>query len=311
MKRRLALVAALSLVLTWLLGVADVAAKSGGEASGAAAGRRVRTSASFRVRPDDDYIGTPAPEAPGEPKPPKKAEELARACSAACSRAGSSAAFSTGGDFGGVGLLEVVVLSGLIALGFLGAVEVPPRPGGAARARGGLRGRGTGTLADLRERRTLGPGGASERRRSRPSTRPELADAVGEMFLRVQAAWTARDIAQAADVLTVEMREQLDRECARLRASRRINRVERITLGRVAVMEARQDGGWDRVTVQIVADPGGLHDRRGRPQGAGRQSLRPGPVSGAMGAGAPLGAAPVAGQRDSVNLARSRPGDTV
>jgi predicted lipid-binding transport protein (Tim44 family) len=54
-------------------------------------------------------------------------------------------------------------------------------------------------------------------------------------------------------VLTVEMRERLDRECARLRASRRINRVERITLGRVSVMEARQDAEWDHVTVEIVA----------------------------------------------------------
>ena len=80
-----------------------------------------------------------------------------------------------------------------------------------------------------------------------------VADAAADIFLRVQAAWTARDIAHAADVLTVEMRERLDRECARLRASRRINRVERITLGQVAVIEARQDGGWDRVTVQIVA----------------------------------------------------------
>ena len=80
-----------------------------------------------------------------------------------------------------------------------------------------------------------------------------VAEAAGDIFLRVQAAWTARDIARAADMLTVEMRERLDRECARLRASRRINRVERITLGRVAVMETRQAGGWDRVTVEIVA----------------------------------------------------------
>ena len=49
MKRRLALVAALSLMLTWLLGVADVAARSGGVGKGAEfqvdlpmAGRTVR-----------------------------------------------------------------------------------------------------------------------------------------------------------------------------------------------------------------------------------------------------------------------------
>jgi predicted lipid-binding transport protein (Tim44 family) len=97
----------------------------------------------------------------------------------------------------------------------------------------------------------LGPGEVE--RADRAVDTDGVADAVADIFLRVQAAWTARDIAHAAEVLTIEMRERLDRECARLRASRRINRVERITLGRIAVMEARQDGEWERVTVQIVA----------------------------------------------------------
>jgi predicted lipid-binding transport protein (Tim44 family) len=152
-----------------------------------------------------------------------------------------------GRRFGGVGLFEVGVMAGLIALAFwalsryhLDQTELAPAGG---------YGGGAGLLAPPREDRDPG-----ELRRADPALDTAgVADAAGDIFLRVQAAWTARDIAHAADVLTVEMRERLDRECARLRASRRINRVERITLGRVALLEARQEGGWDRVTVQIVA----------------------------------------------------------
>ena len=191
---------------------------------------------------------TPVPDAPDPPKPPKKAKSW-RSMVRGLLTGGLIGSIFYGRRFGGVGLLEVVVLSGLIALAFWALSKYHLDQARAARARGRIRGRGGRACAS--EGRTASPG---EVRRADPALDTAgVRRAVGDIFLRVQAAWTARDIAQAADVLTVEMRERLDRECARLRASRRINRVERITLGRVAVMEARQDGGWDRVTVQIVA----------------------------------------------------------
>jgi predicted lipid-binding transport protein (Tim44 family) len=247
MKRHLALVAALSLMLTWLLGVADVAAKSGGGGfrSGGRASRD--DDRSFGSGSDATTSDTPAPDAPDEPRRQKKAQSW-RSMVRGLLTGGLIGSIFYGRSFGGVGLLEVVVLSGLIGLAFwalskyhLDQTEqlVP------ASAYGG----GAGVLASSGADRDPG-----EVRRADPALDTAgVAEAAGDIFLRVQAAWTARDIAQAADVLTVEMRDRLDRECARLRASRRINRVERITLGRLAVMEARQDGGWDRVTVQIVA----------------------------------------------------------
>jgi len=247
MKRRLALVAALSLMLTWLLGVVDVAAKSGG--GGFRSGGRA-------TREDDQSFGsgsggstqdTPAPDAPEEPKRPKKAKSW-RSMVRDLLTGGLIGSIFYGRRFGGVGLLEVVVLSGLILLAFwaLSRYQVDQT---AQLAHAGGFGGGAGVLAPPRA--DLGP---DEVQRADPAIDTDgVADAVAKIFLRVQAAWTARDIAQAADVLTVEMRERLDRECARLRASRRINRVERITLGRVSVIESRQDGEWDRVTVQIVA----------------------------------------------------------
>ena len=246
MKRHLALVVSLSLMLTWLLGVVDVAAKSGGGGF-RSGGRATREDDRSFGSGSDSTPDTPAPDAPDEPKRPKKAKSW-RSMVRDLLTGGLIGSIFYGRRFGGVGLLEVVGLSGLILVAFwaLSRYQVDQT---TQLAHAGGYGGGAGVLAPPRA--DLGPG---EVQRADPAIDTDgVADAVGDIFLRVQAAWTSRDIAQAADVLTVEMRERLDRECARLRASRRINRVERITLGRVAVTEARQDGEWDRVTVQIVA----------------------------------------------------------
>ena len=246
MKRRLALVAVLTLMLTWLLGVADVAAKSGGGGF-RSGGRATREDDRSFGSGSDGATDTPVPDASDAPKPPKKAKSW-RSLIRGLLTGGLIGSIFYGRGFGGVGLLEVVVLSGLIALAFW-ALSKYHLDQTEQLAPAGAYGGGASVLAVPGVDRDPG-----ELRRADPSLDTAgVADAAGDIFLRVQAAWTARDIAQAADVLTVEMRERLDRECARLRASRRINRVERITLGRLAVVEARQDGGWDRVTVQIVA----------------------------------------------------------
>jgi predicted lipid-binding transport protein (Tim44 family) len=246
MKRRLALAAALSLMLTWLLGVADVAAKSGG--GGFRSGGRATREDDRSVRPEPDAgtSDTPVPDAPEAPNPGKKAKSW-RSLVRGLLTGGLVGSIFYGRRFRSVGLLEVVVLSGVIALASWALSRYHLDQTELATA--GVFGGGAGMLAPPRADRDPG-----EVRRADPGLDTAgVANAVGDIFLRVQAAWTARDIAQAADVLTVEMRERLDRECARLRASRRINRVERITLGRLAVIEARQEGGLDRVTVQIEA----------------------------------------------------------
>jgi predicted lipid-binding transport protein (Tim44 family) len=246
MKRWLALAAALSLVLTWLLGVADVAAKSGGGGF-RGGGRATREDdRGFRSEPDGG-TETPVPDAPEAPKRPKKAPSW-RSMVRGLLTGGLVGSIFYGRSFGGVGLLEVVVLSGLIAVAFWALSKYHLDQTEQFAPAGGYGG-GAGVLAPPRA-----DGDHGELRSPDPALDTAgVAEAAGDIFLRVQAAWTARDIARAADVLTIEMREQLDRECARLQASRRINRVERITLDRVAVLEARQDRGWDRVTVQIAA----------------------------------------------------------
>ena len=247
MRRRLALVATLCLALAWLAGVAEVAAKSGsgGFRSGGRATRE--DDRSFRSDSDGDAFDTPAPEyeAPKKEKKPPTWRSMVRGLL----RSGLIGSIFYGRSFGGVGLLEVIIVSGLIALAYWGLSRYQFDHPEQQLAPAGGYGGGAGVLAPS----SAGPDPGELQRADPPIDTAALAGVAGDIFRRVQAAWTARDIAQVADVLTVEMRERLDRECARLRATRRINRVERITMGGVAVTDVRQEGGWDRATVQIAA----------------------------------------------------------
>jgi len=248
MIRRLATVAILCLGLVWLAGVADVLAKSGG--GGFRSGGRATREEDRSFRSDSDADNTfdgSTPEAPEAPKKPKKAPTW-RSVVRGLLTGGLIGSIFFGRSFGGIGLFEVLFLSGLIALAYWGLSKYHLDQAEQQLAAAGGYGGGTGVLAPPSEGVEVEP-----MRPDPPIDTTGLTEAVASIFRRVQAAWTARDIAQASDVLTVQMRERLDRECARLRAVRRINRVERITMGPVTVTGARQEGGWDRVTVQIAA----------------------------------------------------------
>jgi len=80
-----------------------------------------------------------------------------------------------------------------------------------------------------------------------------FAETASDMFFKIQAAWTTRDMGRAADLLTAEMREVMQRQCDQLRADRRINHLENIAVRRAAVTEAWQEKGQDYVTVYFLA----------------------------------------------------------
>ncbi len=255
MKRWLALVALSSLVLTWLLSVSDVAARSGDYRSGNRATREEERA--FRAPADDDSVAPVPQEAPAtkSPKKPKSWRSLLRGLLTG----GLIGSIFYGRGFRGVGLLEVVILSALIAAAFWGLSRYHPEPAGYYAHAGAYGGSaGPSPAADVSSGGGVairaGPAEAGDLRPASPAFDPDdLTATVEEMFRRIQAAWTQRDMAQVADLLTLDMREQLGREVDRLRASRRVNRVERVTVQRVAVTEAWQRDGWDRVRVHIVA----------------------------------------------------------
>jgi predicted lipid-binding transport protein (Tim44 family) len=75
-----------------------------------------------------------------------------------------------------------------------------------------------------------------------------------DIFFKIQAAWTARSVQRIAELLTPEMQEALNKDCERLRAEHRINRLENIAVRQAAVTEAWQERGQDFVTVCFVAN---------------------------------------------------------
>jgi predicted lipid-binding transport protein (Tim44 family) len=83
-----------------------------------------------------------------------------------------------------------------------------------------------------------------------PARFPETAS---DIFFKMQAAWGARDMSRAADVLTPEMQALLQKDCERMRAERRINRLENVAVRTAEVTEAWEEKGQDYVTVYFLA----------------------------------------------------------
>ncbi len=77
--------------------------------------------------------------------------------------------------------------------------------------------------------------------------------AVSDIFFRVQAAWMARDMTPVRDVLASEMHAAMQADSDRLRAERKLNRLENIAIRSADATEAWQEGGQDFVTICFLA----------------------------------------------------------
>jgi predicted lipid-binding transport protein (Tim44 family) len=80
-----------------------------------------------------------------------------------------------------------------------------------------------------------------------------FAETASDVFFKVQGAWTARDLQSVSASLTPEMQAQLQRDCDRLRAEQKINRLENIAVRSAEITEAWQETGQDFVTVHFLA----------------------------------------------------------
>ena len=80
-----------------------------------------------------------------------------------------------------------------------------------------------------------------------------FADTATDIFFKMQAAWGGRDMSRASDVLTPEMQGLLQKDCDRMRAEGRINRLENVAVREAEVTEAWQERGQDFVTVHFLA----------------------------------------------------------
>ena len=82
----------------------------------------------------------------------------------------------------------------------------------------------------------------------------DFTDACMDVFFRVQGAWANRDMTTVRDVLTDEMHGILSEDARKLKAERKINRLDNIAVRSVDITEAWQESGQDYITVKFYAN---------------------------------------------------------
>jgi len=269
MKRSLALTTVVVLVLSGLLWVADAWARVGG---GGSSGSRGSRSYSAPARPSPSPMSPNQPAAPPAPSPlqspPQRSGWGGMLGGLLVGGLIGSLLFGGmgGGLFGGIGLMEILILAGLVFLAFrfMRSRQLEPvaPPGYAAPSGYGAPGWRPGTSSSYGSTvsieapaapRDLERGLGHIRQMDAGFDPTRFADAASDIFFKVQAAWTARDMERVADLATPEMQEILKKDCDRLRAERRINRLENIAVRQAAVTEAWEERGQDFVTVYFLA----------------------------------------------------------
>jgi predicted lipid-binding transport protein (Tim44 family) len=168
-----------------------------------------------------------------------------------------------GGLFGGIGLLEILIIGGLIylAISYMRRREraepAPATAGGYDKGSSWNPGNQSSAAATV-EAPSLGDDldrGIRNIRQMDAVFDPAIfADTASDLFFKVQAAWMSRDMGLVRDLLTPEMSAEMQKGCDRLRTERRLNRLENIAVRSTEVTEAWQEGGQDYVTVRFLAN---------------------------------------------------------
>lgn len=265
MKRARLIVGVLAALFALSLWTADAWARVGG---GRSSGSRGSRSYSAPVRPSPSPASPSQPAAPTSPQPaPQRPGGMFGGLM------GGIAGFMLGGLlgsmlfggmgsglFGGIGLLEIVIIGGLIyfAISYMRRRQAQPAPAAAG---------GYGSFSRPGDRSMAlsapeAPVVSDDLERGMRHVRQmdaifdpgAFTDTASDLFFKIQAGWAARDMGSARDLLTPEMYAELQKECDHLRAQRRINRLENIAVRSAEVTEVWQEGGQDYVTVRFLAN---------------------------------------------------------
>ena len=273
MRRTVAMAVLMALVLSPLLLVSEAWARAGGGSSGGSRGSR---SYSSPAKPPS------SPASPGQPASPPAYQSPAPQRPGWGGMMGGmlgglllggllGSLFFGGGHGGGIGLLEILIIAGLawFAISYMRRRQAPESSGYAMAGGYGSGGyeRSTESRYDAQASGRAGaaviepPAGPSDLERGLNHVRQmdpgfdprAFTERASDVFFKVQGAWTARDMASAAAVLTPEMQGLLQRDCDRLRSERKVNRLENIAVRSAEVTEVWQEGGQDYVTVHFLA----------------------------------------------------------
>ena len=266
MKRFLAIACLVVVAFAPLLLVTDAWARAGSGSSGGSRGSR---SYSSPARPSQ------SPATPSQPSSPPSSFQQPQRSGWGAGLMGGLAGFALGGllgsmlfghgmggGFGGMGLMEILLIGGGIFLLYRmmknrqAATQPAPSYG---QGYGGSQPQAQ-PQAQMYEAQAVATGpsdldrGVGFIRQMDSGFDPaRFGDTASDIFFRVQAAWMARDISQASASIAPEMAGTLQKDCDRLRNQGRINRLDNIAVRYVTVTEAWQESGQDFVTAHFLA----------------------------------------------------------
>jgi predicted lipid-binding transport protein (Tim44 family) len=265
--------------LVALFGLVLVSADAWARASGG--GSRGSRSFSAPARPSPSMPSTPSSPSRSLSQPTPAPSPMTPQRSLFGGLMGGIAGFALGGllgsllfggmgglgrGFGGIGLMDILLIGGGIALLIMflrsrrrAETPAPAYAGGAGSAGSAYgmaepAGGGTATIAPEMPAAEgdLARGLSHIRSMDAAFDPASMADTARRMFQGVQQAVTMRDVAWIREHLGNEMYGVLQDQCDRLRAARQTNRVEKIDLRSADVTEAWQEGGQDFVTVRLT-----------------------------------------------------------
>jgi predicted lipid-binding transport protein (Tim44 family) len=166
--------------------------------------------------------------------------------------------FGGGGLFGGIGLVEILLIGGGIFLLMSYLRRRQPQPAlaggyGAAPSRPSaqysvITEEASPAHSDLEQ-------GIRYIRQMDPNFDPlRFQEIATDLFFKIQAGWGHRDVTAIRSLLAEEMFDVLQRDANRLKAERKINRLENIAVRSSEVTEAWQEAGRDFVTIRFIAN---------------------------------------------------------
>lgn len=164
-----------------------------------------------------------------------------------------------GGMGGGIGLMDIVLI-GLILYGVYWFIKKRRR-----EAESGIYSRETASYGDSQPPPSYPPSEGNQnddlekglrhiRQMDPHFDEKQFSDLSMDYFFRIQGAWANRDMTSVRTQLTEEMYGVLQGDADRLKAQRRINKLDNIAIRSADITEAWQEAGKDFVTVRFYAN---------------------------------------------------------
>jgi len=165
-----------------------------------------------------------------------------------------------GGMGGGIGLFEIVLIGGILYFLYrfikrrreeatAGAYYQGQSAGSASPSPGFSPPMGSPATED-----EIGRGISHVRQMDAGFDEKIFTDACTDVFFQIQGAWANRDMSTAKSVLTDEMYGILSEDAQKLKAEKKINRLDNIAVRTVDITEVWQEAGQDYITVRFLAN---------------------------------------------------------